>query len=208
MPDGGIDKARGCLARHLIDAIRRDACRKDEVFAELLGELLTFHAAAIPGYERYVGKLSVVEPDDWTRVPPVPTDAFKALDLFAGAPDEIAHTFRTSGTSGAARGRAHFSREGLRVMDAAIVANAERRLFPDGKRMRILVLAPPPEAAPEMIMAHGMAHLIRKFGTRGSGFCIGPDGLDLDGLVEALAGSEQAHRAVCLIGASFGSNAM
>lgn len=141
----------------------------------------------------------------WRQIPAVPAPAFKQYSLFAGAPDAIAGTFRSSGTTDPGRtSRAHFSRAGLELMDTAVAVAARPRLFPDGRSTRILVLAPPPEHAPHMIMVHGMAHLIAVYGLEGSRFVAGPQGLDFAALWAELDDCQRAGVPVSLLGSSFG----
>jgi len=143
---------------------------------------------------------------DWTLVPPVPTTAFRELILFAGPDGEAAHTFSTSGTTqGVSKGRSCFSKDGLALMERSILVNAKRMLLPDVRRkIHILVLAPSPKAAPQMIMAWGMSRLIRHFGTRKSRFLIGREGLDVPVLLKRLGEFQEKGEPVTLIGASFG----
>jgi hypothetical protein len=101
-------------------------------------------------------------------------------------------------------GVALFDDDALRVMDTAIRVNASRMLFGDGARCRILVLAPPPAHAPHMIIAYGMSVIVGAFGTPGSGFFIGKDGLDTAGLLAGIDDARAQGEPVCLIGSSFG----
>ena len=141
----------------------------------------------------------------WRGIPAVPAQAFKQYSLFGAAPEAVVKTFRSSGTSDAARtSQAHFSQSGLDLMDVAVAANARRALFPDGRRTRILVLTPPPEKVPFMIMVHGMAHIIRTFGLEQSRFLAGPGGLDFPTLWQELEGCQRAEIPVSLLGSSFG----
>ena len=141
----------------------------------------------------------------WRGIPAVPALAFKQYSLFAGAPDAIVRTFRSSGTTEHGRNScAPFSRTGLELMDTAVAAAARPRLFPDGRSTRILVLAPPPEQVPHMIMAHGMAHLIERYGLEGSRFVAGPRGLDFAALWTELDDCQRAGVPVSLLGSSFG----
>ncbi len=141
----------------------------------------------------------------WRGIPAVPAQAFKQYSLFAAAPEAALKTFRSSGTSDAARtSQAHFTQSGLELMDVAVAASARRSLFPDGRRTRILVLTPPPEVVPFMIMVHGMAHLVRTFGLEQSRFMAGPGGLDFQTLWQELEGCEKDAIPVSLLGSSFG----
>ena len=138
-------------------------------------------------------------------IPAVPTSAFKQVKLLCGPATEPAHVFTTSGTSlGDRKGNAYFSTHGLGLMERSILVNAGRMLFPDVKRMHILVLAPSPAAAPQMIMAWGMEKLIEHFGTPKSRFLVGTDGLNVPALLTLLEEFVKRNEPVCLIGASFG----
>lgn len=141
----------------------------------------------------------------WRGIPAVPAQAFTQHALFAGTPDAIARTFRSSGTSAPGQtSQAHFSRAGLELMDTAVAAAARSRLFPDGRTTRILVLTPPPEQVPHMIMVHGMAHLIKVYGLDGSRFVAGPRGLEFAALWTELDGCRKAGVPVSVLGSSFG----
>lgn len=136
-------------------------------------------------------------------IPAVPTSLFRRQMFFTGAPGQEATVFSTSGTTGSVRGRSFFSGTGLALMRESMVRNARRMLFPEGRRLLMLVLAPPPAAAPHMIMAWGMTRLIEDFGTPDSAFLIGPDGPDVPGLLRHLEAACAAGTPVALLGASF-----
>jgi len=213
----------------------------EELFAELALELFGHQYASMPRYRALCDSRGAAPSrvTSWRSIPAVPTALFKTTRFFAGADDEIAHVFSTSGTSAGpgSRGKACFSALGLDLMARSEVVNAQRMLFPDadnprrkpgadpgasraqtpaqaGRRPRrkpgadpfhvILVLAPPPEAAPEMIMAWGMARLIEHFGAEGSGFLVGKEGLDVPGLLRQLDELSEGARPVTIIGGSFG----
>lgn len=176
----------------------------EERFGALALEVFAQQCARIP----LVGALAARDGCDpasvshWTEIPSVPSAAFKATTLFGG--DNAEHTFASSGTSGAQKSKSVFSSAGLELMAHSVRVNAARWLFPDGRATRILVLAPSPDLAPEMIMAWGMNQLIGEFGLAGSRFLIGPDGLDPKAVVAELMGAARDGVPVTLIGASFG----
>lgn len=141
----------------------------------------------------------------WRAIPAIPAQAYKQHRLFAGAPDAIVRTFRSSGTTEPGRtSQSHFSRPGLAVMDAAIAASAASRVFSDGRATRILVLTPPPDQAPHMVMAHGMSQLVAAFGAAGSRFVGGASTVDFAALRAELEAAQRDGTAVSLLGPSFG----
>lgn len=141
----------------------------------------------------------------WRDLPAIPAPAYKRFDLFGGTTPET-RVFMSSGTTGGPErvSRAGYSETGLRLMDEAIRQNARRMLFPAGRISRILVLAPSPEVAPQLIMAYGMARLIDAFGLPGSQFLIAPGSFDVPRIVGALEAAIADGIPVTLIGASFG----
>lgn len=205
--DGTTERLRLCAK--IADFIRRgdDGHESEREFNSLALELFAFQFRTIRPYHnlcRRTGRTPETV-TSWRGIPAIPAQAFKHHRLFAAEPDAVARTFRSSGTSEAGRSsEAHFSRAGLEVMDVAVAAAARARLFPDGRRTRILVLAPPPDRAPHMIMVHGMAHLVKTFGIDGSRFVAGADGIDFAALWAELVACQQAEVPVSLLGASFG----
>lgn len=176
-------------------------------FDRLALEVFAFQFATIQPYQKLCRALGRT-PDtvtSWRGIPAVPALAFKQYSLFAADPDAVAKTFRSSGTTAPGQNsQAHFSRAGLELMDTAVAAGARSRLFPDGRRTRILVLTPPPEQVPHMIMVHGMSQIMKVYGLEGSRFVAGPGGVDFPALWTELAGCQRAGVAVSLMGSSFG----
>ncbi|HKU36968.1 MAG TPA: hypothetical protein VJR89_02440 [Polyangiales bacterium] len=180
-------------------------------FNALALRLYRWHLSSIPRYRAFcASRLS--DPwavEDYRAIPPLPVEAFKHGDLSAVPKERIERRFSTSGTTRRGpgpgkRGVSAFDRDALEIMDLAIHCNAARNLFPDAVRCRVLVLAPHPDDAPHMIMAHGMRHLMSCFGDEHSGFFAGKDGLDLPRFLAALERACEERVPVCLIGASFG----
>jgi len=185
----------------LLDAIQGGPdSLPDPARQALASALVAWQRARIPAWDALCQARGFQDTGRWQDVPAIPTAAFKRFDLHTGG--QVVSEFRTSGTSGAEPGVARFTQDGLDVMAASIRVNARTHLLPEPDRAtRILVLAPPPDAAPHMIMAAGMAQLVDECGLPGSGFLIGAQGLDVPGLVQAC---QTATAPLTLIGASFG----
>jgi len=160
---------------------------------------LQFHH--IPVYRGYCERRGRI-PDSiasWEDIPALFTDAFKEADLSL-LPEAAVRTFMTSGTtSPGERGRIHYDEAGLSLMDATIRIAASDMLFPDGMQAAVLVIAPPPDMAPHMIMSYGMDRLRQYFGLPHSGFFIGENGFDIPAFIAALGRceAEGAPAAVC-----------
>lgn len=172
-------------------------------------ELARLHHQRIPIY-RKLCEMRGVDLDRVQRLedlPAVSSDAFKRAELHI-KPGAVVHRFTSSGTSGGEnkKGIACFSGDDFSLMDVAVDVNAERFLFPDHaeRKTLILILAPSPDIAPQMIMVYGMKRLRDNYGMEGSDFLIGPQGLDFPRLVNSLAEACANGIPVTIIGASFG----
>ncbi len=139
----------------------------------------------------------------WTEVPAVPTDAFKAAALVCEGAGEARTVFRTSGTTQGAerRGEHHFP--DLSLYDAALREGFRAHLLPDGARLAILSLVPPPEEVPDSSLSHMVGEVMRAFGAEGSGYFVGPEGIGHAALGVALRRAEEAGAPVCIVGTSF-----
>src|SRR5262245_28156676 len=196
------------ISEEVADFVRdADADHPPERFNSLALEVFEYQFRSIKPY-RLLCQHKDKTPETvqfWSEIPAVPADAFKQFTLFTGQPDQIAKTFRSSGTTDSRNSsKSHFSATGLELMNTAVAVNAARMLFPDNQRTRILALAPDPETAPHMIMVHGMSHMVGQFGAEGSRFCIGAKGLDVKSLLDELRQCEEGGPPVTLMGASFG----
>jgi len=171
-------------SRAMVSAFER-AAPMPESFDSLAADIVRFQADSIPGYAR----LCAARDTDARAIvraaqaPAVPTEAFKLGRVFAFEETEAAVTFRTSGTTAAARG-AHSIRD-LRTYDAAALAFGRVMLgCTGGRTSTVLVLGPPSADAPDSSLAHMGSLFVRALGSgdaQGSHFVRG-DALDLDAL--------------------------
>lgn len=150
-----------------------------------------------------------VRPGDisrWQDVPMVYNDVFKT-HLVASFPlEQSVMACLTGGTTSLTqRGRIFRDEDGKRLVFGANKMMTGSYLFPDfeeGRRCRILILAPSPEMAPSMGMAIGMDQTRQAFGTPDSMFLLGKSGIDIKNLLKALRESEASGVPVALIGAT------
>jgi Acyl-protein synthetase, LuxE len=187
---------------------REDEPKKlDSEFDRLALEVFEFQFRTIEPFRRLClrQKKTPETVQSWTKIPAVPADAFKHFFLFAGSPKHVVRTFKSSGTTEpGSNSQAHFSPEGLNLMRTAIEVNSKRRLFQEGRKMKILALAPNPDLAPHMVMVYGMDFMMNQFGTEECRFLVGPSGPQFDLLLAELNKSCEAGEPVALLGSSFG----
>jgi hypothetical protein len=139
----------------------------------------------------------------WSMIPVVPTAAFRALPLVAGAARDAQAVFRTSGTTA---GRA---RRGSRYMlDLALYHAAALSFFrvcvlPDAAALPFYSLVPPAAELPDSSLAHMITLVCERFGAPGSAcFASVERGLHVSELLAALEAAQSAGTAVCLLGTS------
>jgi hypothetical protein len=144
--------------------------------------------------------------DRWEDVPMVYNDVFKTHIVVSFPLENAVMAGLTGGTTSLTqRGRIFRDEDGKRLVFAANRTMTGAYLFPDfeeGKRCRILILAPSPELAPSMGMAIGIDQTRKTFGTPDSMFLLGKTGIDIKVLLKALRESEASGVPVALIGAT------
>ena len=134
----------------------------------------------------------------WEDIPPLPVAAFKVADVACRPFSEAVRVFYSSGTTQSPRSRhALFDPE---LSEAAILSHFARHLMPEGRKMRLFILAPSPADAPQASLSHMMEVVRQLFGTEGSHFYVERGRLQMERLVYDLA---EADTPVCLLGTSF-----
>ncbi|MCJ7773457.1 MAG: hypothetical protein MUP22_10035 [Desulfobacterales bacterium] len=193
--------------RAILEFIKRGIDNDDEIlFNQLALKTFALQYQYSDLYQRFCRRRGKTPETvtSWEEIPAIPTDVFKTaqLNLF---PELSQRTFVTSGTSNPdEKGAVSYDSGGLALMDATIRIAAGEFLFPDKIKPCLLILAPPPESAPHMIMVYGMNRLTEYFGRSDSRFLVGPDGFDVQDLIHALEHSEKKGIPVAICGGSFG----
>lgn len=133
-------------------------------------------------------------------IPAVPTDAFKLRRVACHQERDDARVFRTSGTTAGVRGE-HAMRTTATYQLAAI-SWARVMLFPDARKLRVLLLAPPPEAAHDSSLGFMLELFAREIGERSAWF-VQEETLRTGLLRDAIAEARRDGAPVLLAGASF-----
>jgi hypothetical protein len=136
----------------------------------------------------------------WRDVPPVPTAAFRHVDLATG-PAEV--VFRTSGTSSGAEARGRHLVPRLSLYRSAAVPTFARYLLPDGARPHFVFLLPPPALRPDSSLVQMCAWVGDAYGAS-SAWGADENGLDVPALTDRLAAFERSGEAVLIAGPTAG----
>lgn len=139
----------------------------------------------------------------WSAIPAVPTSAFKAIPLVCGDPAEVEAVFRTSGTTVGPERRGEHYVPDLTLYHASLRAGFEAHLLPDGARLPLLSLIPPPQELPDSSLSHMVHAVMAEFGAEGSAYFVGPAGIDDQRVIEALGSAERDSHPVCVLATSF-----
>jgi hypothetical protein len=133
---------------------------------------------------------------DWRAIPPIPTLAFKHVDLRCEAPQR---TFLTTGTTQGPQQRGRHTMPDLRLYRAAALAGLQTFLLPDIDTLPILSLIPATRERPESSLAQMVEWAVERFGAAGSATFAAADRLDFDRFAAALRQSERDGRPVCIM---------
>jgi acyl-protein synthetase LuxE len=194
------------LREAILEMIRGglDQPPNDAAFNELALRVFAYQFEANASYRKFCQRRGR-DPETvrgWQQVPPVPIAAFKELTLACGPVEESVACFMTSGTTNPEmRGKHyHFT---LEVYNASATTFFKTNVLPDVDRMRLFILGSPPDLSPNSSLSHYLGLMHRHFGSPGSRFYIGAEGLKTDDLVSDLRGVERSGEPACLLGASF-----
>jgi hypothetical protein len=195
------------LRSRVIDLFRHDADEplRDQSFDGLARAAFAFQLEHNRPYSAYCQRrgISVHNVQHWSEIPPVPTAAFKEVDLVAGDPAAAEVTFRTSGTTHGTERRGRHHVLDLALYHAALLPNFVAHVLPDGARLHYLSLIPSARRVPDSSLSH-MIDVVFQHGARGGEYFMDPiAGLQEVTLERALHGCIAQREPVCLLGTSF-----
>lgn len=189
------------LLSRIIGFIERcsDGSRDDATRDVLLDELLHWQAGHVAAYSHFLTNerrrpLSL-------SFPALPTDAFRFARVAAHAPQQTIRVFRTSGTTGTARGQHSFA--DLSMYDRAAGSAGRYALFPDRPKLRLIILAPEESELSDSSLSYMLARFKSWFGNERSCYVWRRGQLQVNRLVAELVDAQQRGEAVGLLGTSF-----
>jgi len=198
--DGPMGSHRGTATTHAVHdkVLAFIHAPQDTEFEALALEVFAHQFECIPAYRRVCERraLTVRTVRDWRAIPPVPTLAFKHLDLCCASPERV---FVTSGTTQGTERRGSHAMPDLRLYRAAAVRGMRQFLFPDLDRMCILSLLPATTERPESSLAQMVAWALEEMGSPSSSICASNDRFDFAALPEGLRQSEREGAPVCIM---------
>jgi hypothetical protein len=196
--------------RDLIEGTRGNYSWTDKAFGDLALQLFKLQYVRNEAYRRLcqakgIGRERMI--DDWTEIPPVPTSAFKDLEMTC-LPAAIRTTvFHSSGTTEHRPSRHFHSAESLLIYEESLLAWFRTQLQ-ISQGIPIISLTPPPELAPHSSLLRMFETLRQKIGRDRSVFVgkIDEDGgwtLNFDAALEALRRGVDMQKPVLILGTAF-----
>ncbi|MBM4357495.1 MAG: acyl-protein synthetase [Deltaproteobacteria bacterium] len=172
-----------------------------EAFDALACDVARYQARYVPAVASALARagLRPAELDRADELPALPTDVFRLRRVAAHPAVDDARVFATSGTTDALRGRHPF--RDLETYRRGAMAWAERMLWPDGRRLRVVLLAGDEARAPESSLSYMLARFADHLG-QGAWFWDG-ERLDVGGLERCLTEVNQAGEPALVAGTSF-----
>ncbi|HKV08310.1 MAG TPA: hypothetical protein VJ725_09245 [Thermoanaerobaculia bacterium] len=172
-------------------------------FEDLALAAFAFQLEHIPPYRRMCeGRgLNSGNVSDWRQIPPVPTAAFKTLELAAAPAVEV---FRSSGTTGEARSVHHHPFPDLyrQVIDASFPRFCLPYAGPGGK-LPILSLVPTREQLPDSSLSFMADHVLARYGTPESATAFGARGVEVAKARSWAGGRQREGRPVLVFATAF-----
>ena len=167
-------------------------------FESLALEVFRHQFESIEPYRRHCESRAMTPETvaDWRRIPPVPVEAFKQVELCCAPPQR---RFLSSGTTQGAERRSVHAMPDLRLYRASAVAGMKRFLFPDEKSMRLLALIHPVADLPDSSLAQMVAWAMDEYAASGSEYAAGTDDIDVGRAAEIVRGSERDGAPLCVM---------
>jgi hypothetical protein len=173
----------------------KDDSTRDALIAELCQEQST----QVEPFRRYL--TSERRRPRAFGLPALPTDVFRFARVASHPPDMDTRCFRTSGTTGRARGEHAYS--DLSLYDRAARSAASHALFPEAGRQRLCILAPSEHEAPDSSLSYMLQRFVDWFGTEHSVYAWRDGELRMGLLVDTLRAAEARREPIALLGTSF-----
>jgi hypothetical protein len=180
----------------------------EERFNELALRLFEYQYSMNIPYQKYCQKRAVApgDIDSWTKIPAVPTDAFKEVTLCTFPPDEAVRVVESSGTRDQSRrSKVHLNETGVRLLDLSYKRSIKDFYYPDGaKDLQALLFVPSPDIIPSTsTIVYGAMVVIDGHHNGTPEYFINRQGFDFEGLYNSLKKAEDTGKPVILVGPSF-----
>ncbi|MDH3599988.1 MAG: long-chain fatty acid--CoA ligase [Candidatus Tectomicrobia bacterium] len=176
----------------------------DATFNALALRLFAYQFACNLPYQKYCQRRGQTPETvhHWHDIPAVPIGAFKELTLSCIPTEQAEAVWMSSGTTKPERRSQHYQAR-LAIYNASMLPNFAAHVLPDAAELPMLVLNPTRAMLPHSSLAHYLSLVLETYGTTGSDYFLGAQGVETDRFTAALLAAEQSGSPVCILGASF-----
>lgn len=192
------------LDEEILGVIEEGVC-PDEKFNEIALCLFTYQFHHNDPYRAFCRRRGITPEtiSHWSQIPPVPTQAFKVLDLVCEPKGKAQALFLSSGTTRGERNRSHHYLFNLSLYETSVLRWFEPHLVPERKPLRTLILFPPPQELPHSSLGYMLATVAKVWG-KGEGeiWFVREGKLLADALASSLQDAERKGEPVMLLGTS------
>jgi hypothetical protein len=202
------DAEARALRAVLVDVFGRslDDALSDDEFNRIALRIFAYQYAHNSPYAKFCDRRerTPTSVDHWTKIPAVPTAAFKEVPLVTVPPAQAEATFRTSGTTQGTEKRGIHYIPDVSIYHFSLIPNFAACVLADGAELRMLSLVPPGRDLPDSSLAHMVGVLLDRLGSPGSGYyATAAYGIDDARFSGALAAAQADSVPVCILGTSF-----
>jgi hypothetical protein len=187
---------------------------RSEQFAGLALELFALQFERNPVYRNFCVAKAITPrtASDWSKIPAVPTSAFKELELSCLAPEERTKVFHSSGTSSHQPSRHFHNAASLAIYEASLLPWFSHHLVPDFQPpmqdCQFVALTPPKTKAPHSSLVYMFDRIRTRLGFSLADFLgrVAAENqwvLDLDDLCETLRDAANPEQPMLMLGTAF-----
>jgi hypothetical protein len=133
---------------------------------------------------------------EWHRIPAVPVEAFKTVELACATPERV---FLSTGTTRGAERRSRHAMPDLRLYRASALAGMRRFVFPDCDRTRIVSLIPPAGERPDSSLSQMVAWAMETLADEPSAYATNGADPDPANFRRMLEESERSGQPCCVM---------
>ncbi len=110
------------------------------------------------------------EPDNWQKIPCLPTKTFKEFEITSLYPDEQNIVFLSSGTTYEKSSRHFHSVSSIKIYEKSLSLWFKKCLLNDCNPLQFIILTPSPESVPHSSLVYMLSVLKKQFGNEKSKF--------------------------------------
>jgi len=204
------EKRFACIGEKVLQFMSFCLCEEpnqkqiDNQFESLAFELFNIQRQFVEPYRNFCHLKG--EPDDWQKIPCLPTSAFKEFEITSLYPEERKIVFLSSGTTYEKSSRHFHSENSIKIYEKSLSLWFKKCLLNDCKPLQFIILTPPPDAVPHSSLVYMLSTLKQQFSNKKSAFYGIAESetlwrLNIDGLINELRQSSEST--LMLMGTTF-----